>query len=371
MNWPFPAQLTAAFSAVGAHVEVLCPADSLLALSRHPARKHSFEHLSPMASLRRAIKAARPDLIVPCDDLATRLVRRVRGDEDTGRLDFLRQAAAAGAPVLPTIAIETKEALEDALQRFSLPLVIKSDHSWAGEGVAIVHTPEAARAAFRRLRRAPRLRDLARALRGTGIHYLTRALLPATTGLTLQRYVEGMPATSSIACWRGEVVGAHHFDVRLSTTPTSPASVLALADCPQMAQSAQAVARAFNLSGLFGLDYIRGHDGRVHLLEMNARATPTTHLALGDDLVAGLLSAAGFPARRRDPVTSRREIALFPREWLRDPASPWLERGYHDVPWDDPKVLQACLREAPAAAGALLQAAPADFLTSKSAVSVA
>jgi hypothetical protein len=39
-------------------------------------------------------------------------------------------------------------------------------------------------------------------------------------------------------------------------------------------------------------------------------------------------------------------VAIFPREWQRDPASPWLQLAHHDVPWDDPAVLLASLRRA-------------------------
>jgi biotin carboxylase len=111
-----------------------------------------------------------------------------------------------------------------------------------------------------------------------------------------------------------------------------------------MIAAAAAIAKAFNLSGLFGLDYVRDRKGQVHLLEMNARATPTAHLMLGQDLPAALLQSAGLPARRREPVTAKTEVAIFPREWMRDPASPWLKKAYHDVPWNDPEVMRACIQ---------------------------
>ena len=38
-------------------------------------------------------------------------------------------------------------------------------------------------------------------------------------------------------------------------------------------------------------------------------------------------------------------IALFPQEWLRDPASPFLQSGYHDVPWDEPELIRSCARK--------------------------
>ena len=366
LDWLFPAQLAGAFTDVGARVEALAPPRSLLTLSRHPLRRHRYRALAAMDSLSRAIAQTRPDMIVPCDDQAADLVAKARGIPAIGRLAFLEAAAKAGAPVPASTALENREALENALRQMGLPLVIKSDHSWGGEGVAIARTRQEARAAFGRMNNPSRLRDMARALRGRGPHFLTRAIDPMPVRLSAQAFVEGVPATSSIACWRGQVVAAHHFDVLLSSTPTSPASVIAAVPCPQMVASAKAVARSLNLSGLIGLDYIRDGRGQVHLLEMNPRATPTTHLALDQDLPAALLKAAGLPARARPPVTGHRQIALFPREWLRDPASPWLDNAFHDVPWDDPDVVRATIRAAPPSARAVLESAAAPALTVKS-----
>jgi hypothetical protein len=43
-------------------------------------------------------------------------------------------------------------------------------------------------------------------------------------------------------------------------------------------------------------------------------------------------------------VTENRTIALFPHEWARDPQSEFLRTGYHDVPWDTPELVHACIR---------------------------
>jgi hypothetical protein len=39
-------------------------------------------------------------------------------------------------------------------------------------------------------------------------------------------------------------------------------------------------------------------------------------------------------------------VAIFPREWQRDPVSPYLKSAHHDVPWDDPAVVRASLLSA-------------------------
>src|SRR3954468_8299955 len=90
MGWPFPAQLAGAFAGAGATVEVLAPPASMLTRSRYPQRHHLYSSLGPLDCLSRAIATAQPDLIVPCDDLAARLVAEVRRETLPGRIDFLR-----------------------------------------------------------------------------------------------------------------------------------------------------------------------------------------------------------------------------------------------------------------------------------------
>lgn len=373
MDWPFPAQLAGAFAAAGARVEALCPQNSALSVSRHPRRSYRHQALSPDASLKSAIAQSQPDLVIPCDDLAAEIAQRVRGTSDlSNRHDFLVRAATAGAPVAKSMALTGEDGVATAIQTFGLPLVLKCDHSWGGAGVIIAHTRQEALAAFRRFSKSSRLRDLARFIRRKEAHFLSRALIPVAPAISAQAFITGHPATSSIACWRGEVVAANHFDVLVTSVSTGPACVIARRDCAWMQETARIIARTFDLSGLFGLDYVRDREGRVHLLEINARATPTAHLMLQQDLPAALLKSAGFTARIRPPVTSRDEVAIFPREWLRDPASPWLKNAFHDVPWDDPDVVRACVQGAqgadPAAAQALLETGKSQALTTKNAV---
>jgi hypothetical protein len=350
MRWPFAAQLAGAFAALGARVEALCPAGSPLALSRHIGTAHPYHALSPMRSLARA-EAGGPGLVIPCDDPAAELLARRRGASPCRRLAFLAAAARAGAPVAESMPAGDPAELDAAIARLGLPIVMKQDPSWGGAGVIVARERNAAIAALARFRRPSRLVDLVRWLRSGEASFLTFALYPAQSEISAQRFVSGIPATSSMACWRGKLLAAHHFDVLMTGGEEGgPASVVVRRECPAMEDAARRMAEALNLSGIYGLDYMRGPGGAVHLLEMNARATPTSHLPLAHDLPAALLTAAGFPVHPRPPVTERDEIALFPREWRRDPASPWFSRAFHDVPWDDPKVLVASLKDAPGGA---------------------
>ncbi|GAC1585559.1 MAG: hypothetical protein NVS3B5_19980 [Sphingomicrobium sp.] len=42
-------------------------------------------------------------------------------------------------------------------------------------------------------------------------------------------------------------------------------------------------------------------------------------------------------------------VAIFAKEWLRDPKSEALKSGYQDAPWDDPKIISYYLAKYPRA----------------------
>jgi hypothetical protein len=213
--------------------------------------------------------------------------------------------------------------------------------------VAIVHTREEALAAWRKLSTplSP-LRSLARTLRRGDVHHFLAAMRPVRASVSIQQFIAGAPATTAFSAWNGDVSATIHMDVVVSQGITGPASVLRRVECADMEGAARAVARRFALSGLHGLDFIRDANGRVHLLEINPRATQTSYLALGHghDLLADLVaSASGRRHAPRLPTTTNNLIALFPQEWARDSASPYLKSAYHDIPWEDPGLLRACI----------------------------
>jgi hypothetical protein len=70
-------------------------------------------------------------------------------------------------------------------------------------------------------------------------------------------------------------------------------------------------------------------------------------LGPGRDLPAALYAAmTGEVIREAPKVTENQIIALFPQEWKRDPKSPFIQSGYHDVPWQEPELIRACIRSA-------------------------
>lgn len=359
--WPAPARLAGAFAACGATIEALAPRRHPVGESKSLARLHPYRPLQAISGLRAALEAAKPDLVIPCDDRAVRHLVTLADEEHAfadlvarsiGRLAgyhtllsraaFLHEASGLGVEIPAIRDVATEADLKAALHDVGLPAVIKTDGSWGGEGVSVVQTYDEALAAFRHLALAPsRLRSLARAAKRQDAHFLLDAVEPRDYAISVQRFVEGVPATCSFAAWGGRVVASLHMDVLETREPRGPATVLSRVFSPQMDEAARAIAKQFALSGLHGLDFIRDASGKLFLIEINPRATQICHLALGEarDLPAALLAAfEGRTAHPRPMVTDASVIALFPQSVGH---ATHHAGAYHDLPADDPALLHA------------------------------
>jgi len=367
VGWPSVARLAAGFAHASCTVEALAPAGAAILVSRYLARWHRYRALLPLASMRAAIESSAPDLVVCCDDRSlahllvlyrqrnedrafVRLVERSLGAPSAiprliSRSGFMAEARAEGIRVPDTLAVADGSELDDALAALDFPVVLKSDGSWGGEGVLVAHDAGEARAAFARLARPPsRPRSLMRAFRRHDAHFIHDAIAPRRRIVSVQRFVTGMPSASAFAAWRGEVVGAIYYDVLVAEDGIGPPSVIRWVDCPQIAAATVKIAAHFGLSGIHGMDFMRDARGDVHLIEINPRATQGSTLAFGPgrDLPAALAGCFVRDAGARAAIATDL-VAFFPREWLRDPMSPYLASAHHDVPWDDPAVLMASL----------------------------
>ncbi len=357
VKWPSAARLAGAFAALGCAVEAAFPPGHVLGVSRYLSRAYNYGALCGRASFAAAIYDATPDLIVPCDDravthllaLATTvpkiapLLERSMGDLASYPVMMTRSQAIAaarqeGITAPLSLAVADEAELVRALDVTGLPAVLKTDGSWGGDNVAVVHTFEEARLTLRKLRRASSpLRSLARAMLRKDMHFLRAAAAPATLRVHVQGFVRGKPATSAFACRDGEVLAALHMDVVSWQGATGPASLIRRTHSAAMDGAARKIARRFKLSGLHGLDFMRDEEGIPHLIEINPRATQICHLALGgSDLAAALVGESARPA-----ITAKEVIALFPQAWLGDPAGPNAPEAFLDVPWDDPATLEA------------------------------
>jgi hypothetical protein len=168
--------------------------------------------------------------------------------------------------------------------------------------------------------------------------------------VSAQTLITGHEATSTVACWQGTVLAGLHFEVVNKKYAAGPATVMRLIDNVEMTRAVEKMVRRLNLSGMHGFDFmLEASSGAAYLIEINPRITQVAHLALGSgrDLPAALTAALlGSNLQPSPKVTENDTITLFPQEWMRDAESPFIQSGYHDVPWGEPELVRACIQHA-------------------------
>ena len=376
-RWPTGARLGLALRAAGFRVSIWCPAEHPFFFTGTNDRHFAYGALEPLATLEAALLTAEPDLVVPCDDLATHYLQRLavraqhvaylhgvlavierslgpaaRLERLTARAHVLNVASAAGIPVPPTTRLHSAAELREWFSIHGFPAYLKADGSSGGMGVRPVHTYAEAEAAFAMLDAPPRtlrtLKRLAIDRDSTLLGPMVRRQRPI---LSVQRAVAGEEATSAIFCWQGRVLAGITVRVLATLYQRGPSTVVQRMHSPAMERVADVLAAELQLSGFYGLDFVLDEQsGTPWLLEMNSRATQIAHMALGPghDLAAAAFAAmTGMPEQARPLLTDKETIALFPQEWQRDPASTLLTGAYHDVPWEAPALVRAFVNQRP------------------------
>ena len=375
-RWFPTARLAMALAAAGCLVDAMCPSGHPLGRMRAVRRAYAYRGLTPLSSFAAAIAAAQPDLIIPGDDLATshlhdlhtrerqrgkaglavcELIERSLGAPEGfpvvyARTPFIHMAREQGIRAPQTEIIADLDGLRKWVAQVGLPTVLKADGTSGGEGVLVANTLEEAERAFRALQAPPLMaRAIKRALVDQDKSLVWPSLLRRRSIVNAQVLVAGHEATSTVACWRGAVLASLHFEVVNKRSSVGPSSVLRLIENAEMSSAAEKMVRQLSLSGIHGFDFmLEAETGNAHLIEINPRATQVGHLALGPghDLPAALYAAvSGEPFRAAPKVTEKDIVTLFPQEWMRDPASAFLTSGYHDVPWEEPELLRACVQK--------------------------
>jgi predicted ATP-grasp superfamily ATP-dependent carboligase len=327
--------------------------------------------------LKTAILSAQPDIIVPCDDGVVLQLHALHEQEPPlrplieyslgeaeaypvldSRDQLLRTAAELGVRIPRTQAIDSEAELSDWPDAAA---VLKADGSMGGEGTAIVHSPAEMIAAYRSLAKPiTALMALKRMVinsRPLSIWLWQKLGKP---NITIQEFIPGQPANTMIACWRGEMLASVTVEVLSSQGATGAATVVRLIRHEEIEEASRKLARRLMLTGFYGLDFIlqkrdsNPENDAAYLIEVNPRCTQLGHLCLrGQGDLAGIFNAklrqgAGAlpPSADRIDHTIEGDIVIFfPQALFWNPHSPYLYRGYHDVPWEAPELVQELLRE--------------------------
>jgi hypothetical protein len=365
-----------ALSNAGYSVKAVCPPDHPLSKTSAVQERFSYRGLMPLISFREAMERANPDLVIPGDDLAVQhlhqlyyrelrrgsagantcaLIERSMGVSESfqvvySRSKFINLAEEEGIRVPKTQVIANIEELRDWGARWGFPTVLKANGTSGGEGVRVVRTLQEGARAFRKLQAPPILARVAkRALLDRDTTLVWPMLTRRQSVVNAQAFIPGREATSLVACWKGTVLAALHFEVLSKQDSTGPASVVRMIEDPDMVSTTEKMVRRLNLSGLHGFDFmLEAHTGNAYLIEINPRTTQVGHLRLGPgrDLPAALYAAiSGGVLRETTKLTDNDTVAFFPQEWLRNPESAFLRSGYHDVPWEEPELVRLCLKK--------------------------
>lgn len=372
LEWANAARIALAFAAAGCLVSAVCRRGHQLRVIRSLDRVYPYKPFARVRSIEAAIIDCSPDLIVPCDDRAVlllhRLYRRADPRSDKGarirlaierslgrpdaydlittRSELPALAALADIRIPPTERVLNLESLTRWCAGKEFPVVLKADHSWGGWGVQIVQTGCDLRSALRRMTGGSRfVLGMKRLVWDQDPELMLQLMRGNPPALMVQHFVRGPAANCSVACWQGEILAAIAVEALVTHGPTGNATVVRIVDDCEMIEIASRIIRHASASGIFGFDFIlEESSGHAVLLEVNPRVTQISHLALGrqQDLVAAIAAElSGKPLGETPVIPKHRVIAFFPQELRRDPASPFLHLAYHDVPLEEPALVDA------------------------------
>ena len=363
-DWLGTARIPRALAKAGFDVAALAPRGALIEKSGFLARIGYIEAQTPpikwLAAVLRMVEEVSPRMIVPGDELALRLLFRLVLDPP-GALPMAKRTwveqlvvASLGSPAWYTVSIDktmlppAAEAVGVRVPRYAIaatpdeavaharelgwPVVLKRRMGFGGGGLAFVDSIDAVAAEAERLLQ-PEALDL-------GEYPEPKVLV--------QAFVRGPHHSLAMVAQDGRILSGFAWERFVSTQPSKggQTSVLRFVDSPEALEFTTRIGRHFGISGFFNLQFILdGLSGGACLLEINRRVVTHMHLGerVGCDLGEALFAAV---EGRREPVPSPRidaadTVTIFPREWLRDPASPNLDRYPADIPWDEPRLIAA------------------------------
>lgn len=351
-SWLGAARLPGALTHAGFSVASYCHPESYLSKTRYneyaftaPATGSAFPNL--VASVRQY----QPLFLIPACELAVRFFLNIIAADASGQVraqfadvvDLVRRslgepafhramqskietsalAEALGLRVPEQVLVQHEADATDFGDAYGYPLVFKGEYGHAGNAVRICATTAEAIAAYS---------DLGGNAEGQRI--------------LVQRYIRGVVVTQSSVALAGQVLETVTLVKHLThPAPMGPSSVLRWVENTEAEQATRALLGTCGTSGFSAANFIVEHEtNAAYFIEFNPRVTPPCIVArqFGRDLCRALWCRLSGVAYERQVLAHYPEtVALFPNEWLRDPHSPYLTQGHHDVPWDDPTLLKA------------------------------
>ncbi len=367
------AKLPRALARAGFSVAALRRDNSFVARTRYVSKHYASPTNSVrlVATLIYALRDWDPVLVIPGDlwslkylhhvatsrlyqllfPQAVELLRYSLGcPEFYGELDSkirLQQLATKiGISTLPGCEVHS---IDDALtfgKTNGYPVVLKKDHGSGGAGVWICKDKHSLLDTYAEIQKKQKRASVLRTLRSCYKRGLLGHIGKVPVRIAIQKYVEGEPVACNFVALEGRILASNTVFKRLPhPAPTSPCCVIESLQHDQIDSISKALIKQTEFSGFGAFDFIvDGKSGQAYLLECNPVPTSVSHLGdvLGNDLCAALFAViCGNQTRERVVSPQKVVVAMFPHEVRRDPNSRYIKDYYHDIPVDDPALLEA------------------------------
>jgi len=331
-----------------------------------------FGTLFVRGRLEQAAREWQPDLVLPLDDLSSWLLRCLAVDQKTNpqlqdllikslgqssgysaaisRREFMDKAQALGLDKPLHCEPTNLNAALAAARQWGYPVVVKTEHTSGGVGVTIVRNPSELAERLSSNEADGWLQKIRQPIK-RWVYRRAGFREEATARTMIQSFVPGVPAFRTVAAWQGRVLqGASFVAEQVNPKPTGASTVVRHVENVSMDHAVVQMVAALKCSGFVSFDFVLDpKSGRASLIEMNPRSIGTTHLGrlFGSDICGALAAILG--GDRVLSVTAQfttELVALFPKEMERNSNSPYLKSTtvYHDVPIDNPRLLNIYLR---------------------------
>lgn len=349
-TWHGPTRFARALKQVGFEVAAVCGKQDLLAKTDFVDRyfyANSNDEAEVLRAFDTALRAFRPDVILPASDNLVRSLQLYRRQVEAGKIeldDELRTALMAS-----TFPLETERYLYDKIDLLNLlqergvrvppqrelftmgdadafvtehdyPVILKPNVGFASSGIRICRDEE------------------------TLIEVLQTLVFGRNpTRYCIQKYLGNQTAVIHYVAKDGQMV-AWNMAYRIRTHPgeTGQTAATRVIDNAEMLAAAREICQVVGYNGMGAPQFVVEDEGRgrAWLMELNPRMGTYVHLwqQIGTDLALALREAWSGRCVVQQPVKEGLTIALYPQETLRDPDSELL-LGMHDVPEGDEKLM--------------------------------
>jgi len=376
-HWPGISRLPSGLKRAGFIITTLCPKKSFLAQSvqvddsiQYPIFSYSRSKIFYILAIY-SLFYFKPDFIIPGDEEAILVLHRlsvffglipglgkwqqlIRNSMTPSEFDsiieskelFVESCRDWGIRVPKSFSVShLQQATQLVPELGGFPVVIKKDSGYGGSGVAVCENQEELNQKFREFQEPPHFTVLIK-------HILRKfffiSIFDSGEGLSLQQYIDGQVALAPFVALRGELFAINPM-IKVLTYPTktSPSCVVQGFENDEVFNFSKIVASKLNYNGFGSLDVmIENSTGKCFVIELNPRPIPTVHLkaeVIGNDLCVCLFNALNNIKQEAHPLKLA-TIALFPNELKRDPNSPYIKDGYHDIPENEPKLMESLLK---------------------------